>query len=381
MDMDIILGVNKVKEIIKLDTFRGFESLDNSIDTDGDIVLITGPNGSGKSSILYALHCTLNGYFKEGMLDENIVGEMAKTGYKGCCQVKYYDKKLEVKTSNDIEISSMKEYRWDNDEKNCNLILQERATAVYQDLIVDPRINEFVDNLIENFSSELKIDDKLKDTVNSLEQEIKNRYLHDEKEFLHEERKRLIKRFTETINRTRHYRISVPQSIANLDFRDKGNWEETYETLRDFMRKIEYELDIEENESSDQIPQSVLRRIEKAFSIMIDRCEEEQKKNERIESSQDQIDEFFKARAIDSRSLEIASDAKTLEGIRPYTVLLFKTNDVSDTVKELSDECLKKIMSIQKQVAVNERRKAAISTSEKKSEPFDFILKSIENYG
>ncbi|NLJ25218.1 MAG: AAA family ATPase, partial [Firmicutes bacterium] len=47
---------------IELTGFRGFCGPSRSLDTDGDIVLITGPNGYGKTSLIDALCLLLTGH-------------------------------------------------------------------------------------------------------------------------------------------------------------------------------------------------------------------------------------------------------------------------------------------------------------------------------
>ncbi|HHV59052.1 MAG TPA: hypothetical protein GXX49_01905 [Clostridiaceae bacterium] len=374
--------VRKISKIIQLDNFRGFERLNHPIDVDGDIVFITGKNGVGKSSILYALDCFLNGFDGASILCKEDIGEMVRSGSdKADCLIEYYD--LESNESDKPKSYHFKIYEdrvepntGDNEKKKFRL--QQRASVVYQDMISDPRIDELIKNIFPS-EDDLQIEKNLSIVASSIEQELRNKYLRYEGFNAQEKRRPLISEFASIISRIKSYESKVPKSIHKLNISNLFDWTETYIVLKDFVKNIEYELDINDTENLDITPQDIIIRIRKAFSIMED-MEKKHKHGSNEINKEQHFTNFLRTRTNDRRILKVFRNISTLKDIPLNTVILACTDSELNSIERLNSENSCRIENINEKLKIYKRWSDIILSVERESNSFDLIMKSIRTY-
>ena len=375
--------IKKIRRINKLENFRGFKELNGHIDVDGDIVFITGKNGVGKSSILYALDCLLNKFDKirNDHHKENI-GEMVRSGsQKAYCSFDCYE--LEPNESDNAKpyeyeiFKDSLEQDIENNEKR-KLFIQQKASVVYQDMISHHEIDDLIEDIFPE-DSDLQIGKKLSIVASSIGQELKNKYLSYEGFNAQEKRRPLISDFADIISRMKNYESKVPKSIHKLDIGNLSDWTETYTALKDFVRNIEYELDINDNENSDITPQNVIIRIRRAFSIIEDKEKKHKHDSNEIGKEQHFIN-FLKTRINDGRKFKVLRNINTLKDMPSSTIILACDDFELDLIEKLNSENLRRFENINEKLMIYKRWLNIISYVEKESDSFDLIMKSIRSY-
>ncbi|NLU51212.1 MAG: AAA family ATPase [Syntrophomonadaceae bacterium] len=263
--------INRVKSL-QIDNFRGIKKLQQPLNTDADVVLITGPNGFGKTSLVDALNILLNGYYyseRKPLLC--IYGDEKDLEAKITAKVLYDDGNEEdicvrVNDKDILELTAAG-YEW-SAEAHREIVA--RASFFYQDLInrlfdeegAEKTLKEFLAPSPARVRESVKAINSVKKYLDGKEKGVFNLPGVISQEQLDRQRQEVVRDFIQNWNELALYQDlpggSIPRLEGALWFEDSGmlrdNWTSLLAELVNSIRSLRAEKLDEVSTDNEAIP-------------------------------------------------------------------------------------------------------------------------------